>query len=596
MWLANLPIRRKLMTVIMLTSGVVVLLTLISFLTYEYFTFRRATVRELSTLGSILATNSTAALAFDSPAEAAEILAALDAEPQIVSACLYDDEGNIFAVYPTAGNLRELPVQPGEVGYRVSGRYLEGFQPVAQGNTQLGMLYLRSSMSVTRERFQLYFGLAGVLATVAFVLAYMLSLRLQQRISGPILSLARTAGVVSGKKDYSVRATKESNDEIGFLTDAFNNMLSEIQAQNLALQANHVKLDNIVQGMGDAYASLDPQWRYVYVNDRALRLLGMKKEELLGKVIWELFPDIKGSVFERAYRKAMEQRTPEAFETYYESYDMWLEVRAYPQDDGIAIFYTNITKYKKAEEEVRSFNYKLEAMVAARTKELEVANKELESFSYSVSHDLRAPLRSVHGYMNIFSEEYASHLDDEAKRLMKIIQDNAKKMGQLIDDLLAFSRLGRKELMKAHISMTDLVNMVWDDLQKSEDHRDIKFTVSPMPVGYADSVTMRHVWENLISNAVKYTRNKPAAIIEVGCKTEGESKAYYVRDNGSGFDMRYYDKLFGVFQRLHSQEEFEGTGVGLAIVHRIISRHGGKVWAEAKPDEGATFFFTIAEG
>jgi len=198
--------------------------------------------------------------------------------------------------------------------------------------------------------------------------------------------------------------------------------------------------------------------------------------------------------------------------------------------------------------------------------------------------------------MNIFSEEYASHLDDEAKRLMKIIQDNAKKMGQLIDDLLAFSRLGRKELMKAHISMTDLVNMVWDDLQKSEDHRDIKFTVSPMPVGYADSVTMRHVWENLISNAVKYTRNKPAAIIEVGCKTEGESKAYYVRDNGSGFDMRYYDKLFGVFQRLHSQEEFEGTGVGLAIVHRIISRHGGKVWAEAKPDEGATFFFTIAEG
>src|SRR5690606_9533189 len=150
--------------------------------------------------------------------------------------------------------------------------------------------------------------------------------------------------------------------------------------------------------------------------------------------------------------------------------------------------------------------------------------------------------------------------------------------------------------MKAHMSMTDLVNMVWVDLQKSEDHRDIKFTVSTMPVGYADSVTMRHVWENLISNAVKYTRNKPAAIIEVGCKTDGETKAYYVRDNGSGFDMQYYDKLFGVFQRLHSQEEFEGTGVGLAIVHRIISRHGGKVWAEAKPDEGATFFFTIAEG
>src|SRR5690606_10761040 len=147
------------------------------------------------------------------------------------------------------------------------GRYLEGFQPVVQGNIRLGTLYLRSSMSVTRERFQLYFSLAGVLAAVSFLLAYILSLRLQQRISGPILSLARTAGMVSGEKDYAVRATQQSNDEIGFLTDAFNNMLSEIQTQNLALQANHVKLENIVQGMGDAYVSLDAQWRYTYVND-----------------------------------------------------------------------------------------------------------------------------------------------------------------------------------------------------------------------------------------------------------------------------------------------------------------------------------------
>jgi len=596
MWIANLPIRRKLMLVIMLTSGAVVLLTLIAFLTYEYFTFRRSTVRELSTLGSILATNSTAALAFDSPTEAAEILSALQAETQIVSACLYDDEGNVFAVYPVSGGSDEIPPQPGDVGYRLSGRYLEGFQPVVQGNIRLGTLYLRSSMSVTRERFQLYFSLAGVLAAVSFLLAYILSLRLQQRISGPILSLARTAGMVSGEKDYAVRATQQSNDEIGFLTDAFNNMLSEIQTQNLALQANHVKLENIVQGMGDAYVSLDAQWRYTYVNDRALRLLAMEKEDLLGKVIWDVFPEIKGSVFERVYRKTMDQRTSDAFETYYESYHMWLEVRAYPHDDGIAIFYSDISKYKMAEEEVRSFNHKLEAMVAERTAELEVANKELESFSYSVSHDLRAPLRSIHGYMNIFSEEYASRLDDEARRLMKIIQDNARKMGQLIDDLLSFSRLGRKELMKAHISMTDLASMVWDDLQKGEDHRDIQFTLLPMPVGYADSVTMRHVWENLLSNAIKYTRNKPRTVIEVGCKTDEGGNAYYVRDNGSGFDMQYYDKLFGVFQRLHSQEEFEGTGVGLAIVHRIISRHGGRVWAEAIPDEGATFFFTIAEG
>lgn len=596
MWLANLPIQRKLMIVIMLTSGSVVFLTLISFLTYEYFTFQRSTVRELSTLGSILATNSTAALAFDSPAEANDILSALKAEPQIVSACLYDAAGDIFAVYPFGADTQEIPAPPGTMGYRVSGRHLEGFQPVFQGNVHLGTLYLRSDMSVTKERFQLYFVLAGVLAATSFLLAYFLSMKLQQRFSRPILSLARTAGFVSGKKDYSIRAEKQSSDEIGFLTDAFNNMLSEIQTQNLALHANHVKLENIVQGMGDAYVNLNTRWEFVYVNNKALRLLGMKKEDLLGKVVWELFPELIGSVFEKAYQRAMDQRSPEAFETYYESYKMWLEVRAYPHDDGIAIFYTDITKYRRAEEEVRSFNLKLEAMVAERTKELEAANKELESFSYSVSHDLRAPLRSVHGYMNIFEEEYASRLDDEAKRLVKIIQDNAKKMGQLIDDLLSFSRLGRKELMKAHISMTDLVKMVWEDLQRGENDRDIEIIVSPLPVTYADSVTMRHVWVNLLANAIKYTRNKPKAIIEVGCDTRGGRNAYFVKDNGSGFDMKYYGKLFGVFQRLHSQEEFEGTGVGLAIVHRIISRHGGEIWAEASPEKGATFFFTLSDG
>lgn len=595
MWLAKLPIRRKLMMVIMLTSGSVVLLTLISFLAYEYFAFRKSTVRELSIMGSILATNSTAALAFDSPAEAGDILSALQAESQIVSACLYDTAGNVFATYPFGLDPGQLPVFNGEEGYTVSGGYLEGFTPVLQGNVRLGTLYLRSSMSVMRERFQLYFILAGVLATMSFVLAYFLSSKFQQRISGPILSLATTAAFVSGQKDYSARAKKVSDDEIGFLTDAFNNMLSEIQAQNQALRANQAKLENIVQGMGDAYFNLDADWKCTYVNDRALRLFATEKKDFLDKTIWEVFRMFKGSDIDEAYQKPMHERTAVAFEDYYPVVDMWLEARAFPEDGGTAIFFTDVTKYRKAEEEVRSFNEKLEGMVADRTRELQLANKELESFSYSVSHDLRAPLRSVHGYMNIFEEEYASKLDDEAKRLMKIIQDNAKKMGQLIDDLLSFSRLGRKELMKAHISMSDLVGMVWDDLQKGEDHRDIQMTISPLPVAYADSVTMRHVWQNLISNAVKYTRHKPKAIIEIGSETQKGRTAFFVRDNGSGFDMRYYEKLFGVFQRLHSQEEFEGTGVGLAIVHRIISRHGGEIWAEAKPDQGATFFFTLSE-
>lgn len=592
MWLAPLPIKWKLVAVMLLTSGVVVLLTLAAFLTYEFFTYRKTAISELQGIGSIVATNSTAALAFDSPEEAAEILSALRSEPHIVLAALYDKNGDVFSVYPE-GETSDLPQLTGEEGYSLKGRYLEGFQPVVQGDARLGTLFIRSNMAEARERFQLYFILAAALAVGALVMAFIVSFRLQQRISRPILSLARTAAEVSASRDFSLRATKENNDEIGYLTDAFNNMLSEIEAQNRELHARHVRLGNMVQGMRDSYLCLDAQWRVTDANHHALERMRRTREQIIGKVLWEEFPHLVGSIFWTEYHKVMRDRIPTSFVTYAENYSIWIDARILPQDDGIAVFYSDITKYKRAEEEVRSFNQKLEAMVAERTRELEAANKELESFSYSVSHDLRAPLRSIHGYMNIFSEEYGGKLDSEATRLINIIQHNARRMGQLIDDLLAFSRLGRKELMKGTISMEDMVDSIWEELRREPDGRDIEFTRAPLPPAFADSVTMRHVWTNLLSNALKYTGRKSKAIIEVGGRVEGERNLYFVRDNGSGFDMQYYEKLFGVFQRLHSQEEFEGTGVGLAIVQRILHRHGGSIWADAHPDAGATFYFAL---
>jgi signal transduction histidine kinase/HAMP domain-containing protein len=592
MWLAPLPIKWKLVAVMLLTSGVVVLLTLAAFLTYEFFTHRKTAISELSGIGSIVATNSTAALAFDSPQDAEEILSALRAEPQIVLAVLYDKDGNVFSVYPE-GATGEMPVLTGEEGYALKGGYLEGFQPVVQGDARLGTLFIRSNMTEAKQRFQLYFILAAVLAVGALVMAFIVSFRLQKRISRPILSLAKTAAQVSASRDYSLRASKENDDEIGSLTDAFNNMLSEIEAQNRELHARHVRLGNMVQGMADSYMCLDAQWRVTDANHRALERMRRTREQIIGKVLWEEFPGLVGSIFWEHYHRVMRERTPASFVAQAENYSVWIDARVLPQDDGIAVFFTDITKYKQAEEEVRSFNQKLEAMVAERTRELEAANKELESFSYSVSHDLRAPLRSIHGYMNIFSEEYGGKLDDEATRLITIIQHNARRMGQLIDDLLSFSRLGRKELMKGTISMEDMVDSIWEELKREQDGRDIEFTRASLPPAFADSVTMRHVWTNLLSNALKYTNRKPKAIIEVGGSLEEDRILYFVRDNGSGFDMRYYEKLFGVFQRLHSQEEFEGTGVGLAMVQRIVHRHGGTIWADARPDAGATFYFAL---
>lgn len=220
-------------------------------------------------------------------------------------------------------------------------------------------------------------------------------------------------------------------------------------------------------------------------------------------------------------------------------------------------------------------------------------NQELEAFTYSVSHDLRAPLRSITGYANILVEEYGATFDEESNRITQVIISNAKRMGQLIDDLLDFSRMGRKELSKVTINMTELVAEVVKELRERENGRKMQLNLLPLVQSNGDVSMIRQVWVNLVSNAFKYSNKKELSEIEIGSLPENGSVKYYVKDNGAGFDMKYSDKLFGVFQRLHKSNEFEGTGVGLALVKRIVQRHGGDVWAEGKVQEGAIFYFTI---
>jgi light-regulated signal transduction histidine kinase (bacteriophytochrome) len=249
----------------------------------------------------------------------------------------------------------------------------------------------------------------------------------------------------------------------------------------------------------------------------------------------------------------------------------------------------HIKKLEAKTEEILDLNNKLQANLM----ELERTNKELEAFTYSVSHDLRSPLRAIHGYTKIIHEDYAPKLDPEGKEMMEGVMRNAKKMGQLIDDLLSFSRTGKSELQKRTINMTEIAKATLKELMSSQKNSKIKVTIKEMPEAFADYNLISLVYTNLISNAIKYSATKETPKITIGASEMNGEIVYYIKDNGVGFDMQYYNKLFGVFQRLHSAEEFEGTGVGLALANRIITRHGGRIWAEAKENEGATFYFTL---
>jgi signal transduction histidine kinase len=266
-----------------------------------------------------------------------------------------------------------------------------------------------------------------------------------------------------------------------------------------------------------------------------------------------------------------------------------------PSPSGFRWFNTlqDVTAQQQAEDEIRELNEHLEARVRQRTVELEAVNRELEAFSYSVSHDLRAPLRHIDGFAELLKEDAASKLSAEGSRFLDVISRSAKQLGRLIDDLLGFSRMGRSEMNQGDVDMARLCREVAADVMQQAPGRTIEWDIAPLPVIRGDSAMLKQVWVNLLANAVKYTRNREAARIEVDFARHPAEFEFYVRDNGAGFDPKYADKLFGVFQRLHRAEEFEGTGVGLANVRRIVSRHGGRTRAEGEPGIGATFYFTL---
>jgi PAS domain S-box-containing protein len=349
-------------------------------------------------------------------------------------------------------------------------------------------------------------------------------------------------------------------------------------------------------------AITDPQGRITYVNDKFCAISRYSRDELLGqdhRIInsgyhpKEFFGDL-WSTIGRGHVWHGEIRNRAKDGSFY-----WVDTTIVPflNEAGKPRQYVairaDITARKAAEETIRQLNAGLEERVRERTGQLEAANRELESFSYSVSHDLRAPLRAIDGFSQAVLEDFGPLLPEEGRRQLQTIRSSAQRMGALIDDLLTFARLNRHELNRQTIDTGRLVRGALQELGSPWPDRGVELTIGELAPSSGDPVLLRQVWLNLLSNALKYTRKRPRPEVELGCAREAGEVVFFVRDNGTGFDMRYADKLFGVFQRLHRIEDYEGTGVGLAIVQRIVQRHGGRVWAQAEVDRGATFFFTL---
>ena len=326
---------------------------------------------------------------------------------------------------------------------------------------------------------------------------------------------------------------------------------------------------------------------------------GLIPQEVTGRRLSEVLPGIEKDKADwiQTYGEIALQGKSRQFELGSDLLGKFYSIIAYHSGPNqCAVTFVDISDRKRAEINLHELNLKLEERVAQRTAQLEEINAELESFTYSVSHDLRAPLRAVDGYTNILVEDYGQKLDNEGKRICSIISKSAREMGKLIDDLLALSRAGRTGLQMTAIDMKAVAQNIYSELATPNSDREVDFKVHALPTAYADPFLMRQVWINLLSNALKYTAKKANPVIEVFSENQNDQVVYAVRDNGIGFSMEYVDKLFGVFQRLHGTNEFEGTGVGLAIVHRIISRHKGRIWAEGIEGEGATFYFILEKG
>ena len=616
-------IQAKLMRMILLICGTALLVACIAFFIYEFITYRNISRNELATLGRITAFNSSAAVMFGDKDAGEQTLLALKAHKNIVAAALYDRKGAMLASYPDSLQAGDLPVGPQDSSYHLEGSFITGYESVLEDGKRVGTLFLKADMQTVYNRFAV-FGIAAVcFFVVVFLLTYLFSRRLQRSVTEPILYLAGIAQQVSNRKDYSVRAEKKSNDEIGALTESLNSMLTQIERQNDEIrslnatleekivmrtwelqQANYALteqnefIQTIIDASVDVIVVYDKDLNYLMLNTQALRVYNKKREDVIGRNFTEIFPNLVNTAVHHNLNSAVRGEFVHVEAYRSKITDAWFENFFIPlrdkdnQVDRVLVIAHEITSIMKAKEKLQQLN-----------TELEKSNRDLEQFAYVASHDLQEPLRKIMTFSDL-SERNASNPELQ-KRYLQKIASSAERMTSLIKEVLNYSRLSNNNTPSfTEVDLNTIVEQIKDDLELSLAEKGAVIESDRLPLIQGIPLQLSQLFLNLFTNSLKFTDKTPHITIrarplpeELAGADERARDGAYVQiifsDNGIGFEQKYADRIFSIFQRLHAVDRFDGTGIGLALCKKIIESHGGWITVSSEPGKGTSFFLTL---